>query len=246
MNLATPRVLSAVENLYFVFSVYPLPKWTDPCRHCHSEEDERRLHKAPLRALNGADLRGYMGDALLVWGDSLVFRHFLPRVLELFVNSEEPDLEFFLGPEMVLAKFRYADWLSWPSHEQDAVREFLHALWDAVLIESNEEYLDTESWLCAIAQAEDDLTLYLDDWIAGDSVAKCAVLSQFILSSAVMSGKKAGRNAFWKGRDTQYEQLKLWVRSPNVRTRLACSESQSLDTHLREQIQAAGAMLEMD
>jgi hypothetical protein len=60
---------NAIEGLYTAFSDYPLPKFTDPCLHCHSLEDEAKLRSAPLREIDSDHLRDYAVDALLVWGE---------------------------------------------------------------------------------------------------------------------------------------------------------------------------------
>ena len=46
-----PSLDAAIEELYRVFADYGLPNFTDPCRCCHTEEDERLIHSRPLREL---------------------------------------------------------------------------------------------------------------------------------------------------------------------------------------------------
>ena len=244
MNLATPEVLATVEDLYRTFAAYPLPKSTGPCPCCHSDYDDRQLYEAPLRKLSSARLRNYIDDALLTWGDVPTFKHFLPRIAELFVTSPDPDREL-PDPEIIFSKLRYADWLSWPDPEQAAARHFLRAFWDAVLKDppDGDELTNIESCLCSIAQAESDLQHYLDAWLSGHSLKKCVALSDFILNSGVMVRKKAGRNAFWA--DGQYEQVRAWIRSSAVKTKLKWAETQSSDSDLEEEFRAALSMLEM-
>lgn len=244
MNPATPEVLAAVEELYRVFAAYPLPKWTDPCLHCHSEEEERQLHAAPLRELRADQLRGYAGDALLVWGDVAVFKHFLPRIAEIFVRSSQVSLDL-QDPEMVLSKFRYGQWLGWPEAEQVAVRAFLHALWHAVLAGPplSGGGLDMESWLCSIAQAEDDLDPYLQMWFADDSIAAGVALGQFISDSGVIHRQETGRNAYWDRREEQWKQVRAWIYSEPVLKKLATAERRTTDDEGKGQIQAALSLL---
>jgi hypothetical protein len=100
---------NAIEGLYAASSDYPLPKFTDPCLHCHSLEDEAKLRSAPLREIDSDHLRDYAVDALLVWGDVPVFKHFLPRIFELSVSTPHPAI-VFADPEVMFSKFRHAAW----------------------------------------------------------------------------------------------------------------------------------------
>lgn len=219
--VVTTELLDAVEKLYTTFAVYPLPKYTDPCLHCHSLDEEKMLRSKPLRQLGLDDLRDYANDALLVWGDILVFKYFLPRIFDLYITVADPWLEIS-DPEIVFSKFRHGQWRAWPRAEQDAVEFFLHAVWNDVLKNPpvGGNYVDVESWLCAIGQSEDDLTLYLEQWERDESQSACLALSAFLLSSAIVLSKRCGRNAFWKDRDIQYAQLQTWAKSPAVQEKL--------------------------
>ena len=79
-----PNLQSAIERLYKVFSAHPCPVYTDPCLHCHTVEDDAKLRTRPLRQLSAGELNDYVSDALLVWGGVDDFKHFLPRILELY------------------------------------------------------------------------------------------------------------------------------------------------------------------
>jgi hypothetical protein len=247
MNLATPEVLSAVEGLYSAFRAHPLPKWTDPCLHCHSEDEERELHAAPLRELGAEQLRPYAVDALWVWGGEAEFKHFLPRILEIFVTSPRPTLDL-QDPEMIFGKFRYGHWLRWPEAEQAAVRAFFLALWSAVLADPppGGDYLDMESWLCSIAQAEDDVNPYLQVWHADEEVAANVALGQFICDSGVAHRRETGRNAYWEGRESQYKQIRAWVHSEAMRKKLLRAGARTSDADGKGQIQAALSDLGID
>jgi len=217
----TTELADAVERLYRIFAVYPLPKYTDPCLHCHSSEEEEMLRSKPLQELAWGELKDYANDALLVWGDILVFKHFLPRIFELYMTVANPSLEIS-DPEIIFSKFRHGQWRTWPRAEQDAVEVFLRAVWDSVLKHPplDESYVDIESWICAISQSEDDLTPYFRQWEKDESHPACLALSGFLLCSAIARSKRHGRNAFWTDRDTQYVQLQEWAKSTAVREKL--------------------------
>jgi hypothetical protein len=222
----SPALRDAIEGLYELFAKYPLPAYTNPCRCCHTSDDEASLRARPLRELEAKQLDKYADDALLIWGDVNVFKHLLPRVFELAVTI--PDAAHaFPNHEIVFGKFRYGEWRMWPKEEQAAVERFLHAVWREVLNSPSPEgsFTDTESWLCSIGQCEDDLSPYLDQWVEDDSLSACLELSSFLLSSAVTRTDGRGRNPFWETRDAQYDQLKAWVTSPAVVEKLRLAEA---------------------
>lgn len=213
----TPELRASVEGLYETFSMYSLPKYTDPCLHCHTVEDEAKLHSLPLRQLGVAELRDYAADALSVWGGVNDFKHFLPRIFELLVTLTDPALDL-TDPEILFSKFKSGDWQSWPASEQVAVRTFLHALWAEVLNHPPEadSFTDVESWLCSIAQAEDDLSPYLTQWIEDPRSSASFALSSLLLGSGVARSNSAGRNAFWENREDQYVQVQTWTKTSEV------------------------------
>ena len=208
---------NAIEDLYAAFSKYPLPDDTCPCPCCHSTDVNALLHAAPLRQLQWQHLAGYSTEALMVWGDSDCFKHFLPRIFELVLTDgrNSPD------PERVFGILSYGEWRTWPPAEQHAVEVFLRAVWDSVLKEPPlDRYMGIESWICAISRSEDDLTPYLRQWEMDESHPACLALSGFLLKSAITRSKKQGRNEFWADRDTQYAQVQDWVKSTAVRQKL--------------------------
>jgi hypothetical protein len=232
--MGTPPSLNiAIQGLYEAFSRYPLRQFTDPCLHCHTLEDEAQLHLLPLRQLGAAELRKFAEDALLVWGEVSDFKHFLPRVFELYFDLENPAFEF-TDPEILFSKFRHGDWLTWPAPEQNAVRTFLHAVWAEVLTDPPpiESFTDVQSWLCSIAQAEDDLKPYLVQWTEDPSESSSLALSWMLLSDA-------GRSPFWDRRDDQYDQVQQWKKSPPVAEKLMQSRDLAASETVKNEFEAA-------
>ena len=209
-----PNVQAAIEGLYQAFSAYPSPAYTDPCLHCHTLEEEAKLHSSPLRQLSAADLDTYANDALLVWGTVDHFKYFLPRIFDLYFSVREPRFEF-LDPEILFSKFRHGRWLTWTIREQTAVRGLLQAIWDQVLGDPppSSSFNDVQSWLCSIAQAEDDLEHYLQSWAEDPRLSASFALSSMMLTNAE-------RNPFWDGREAQHSQLQAWLKSQPVVTKL--------------------------
>jgi hypothetical protein len=228
-----PDVQMAVEGLYQAFSAYPSPAYTDPCLHCHTLEEEAKLRSVPLKQLSVADLDTYTNDALLVWGSVDHFKHFLPRIFDLYFSMSEPTFEF-LDPEILFSKFRHGHWLTWTMQEQTAVRELLQAIWDQALGDPppSSSSTDVQSWLCSIAQAEDNLEPYLQTWVEDQRMSASFALSSMLLTNA-------GRNAFWDGRETQYAQLQTWLKSQQVVTKLKTALIRAEGTSATREFEAA-------
>jgi len=119
----------AIGGLYGAFDAYPLKERIDVCPHCELDAAERRLHVRPLRQLTWADLGTYSFKAITSFGDEGDFKHFLPRVLELYVlDHRGAPYSLF----MVCGKLDYAGWTAWPAGEVAAVRRFIDA-WKRLL-----------------------------------------------------------------------------------------------------------------
>lgn len=231
----------SIDGLYEAFSAYPLSDFTDPCLCCHTLEDEAKLHAAPLRQLSAADLENYAYDALLVWGSVSDFKHFLPRLFELYFSETEPQFEF-LDPEILFSKLRHGRWLTWHAQEQSAVRQLLQSLWHEILGNPppSESYTDVQSWLCSIAQAEDDLNPYLKAWLEDPRTSASLALSSMLLSDT-------GRNAFWDQRDPQYAQLQDWQSSEGVVTKLQRALASAESVSAKNEFEAAlGSVNDVD
>ncbi len=241
----TAELEAAIEDLYRAFDFYPLPKFTNPCLCCHSPiEADAKLRSKPLRLLEAEDLRDYASDSINVWGDVPDLKHFLPRILELLVTTETPTYGL-IDPQIALSKLRYARWREWPADEQSSVERYLQTMWRTLLNypPDPDSIDDIEGWLCAIAQCEDDLSVYLGIWIADESLSVSLALSSFLLSSSILSSKNAGRNAFWQGRDEQHRQLSAWVKAPAVKDKLQRVIEHTMDTDLWDNFAAALGML---
>jgi hypothetical protein len=160
---------------------------------------------------------------MTTWGDDYDFRHFLPRILELYALDERLTSQFVDEP-IVLGKLRYGKWLMWPEAERHSVRAYLHSLWESKIEHQFplEDFMPSpiEGWLCAIAQAEDDLRPYLDRWLVNPTFASVSNLSHFVVCDwgKVLRGKLA--NAFWSERKEQSSQVVNWLCGETVRAAL--------------------------
>jgi len=118
-----------IDGLYEAFDAYPLKARLDCCPHCELDAAERRLHLRPLRELTWTELGIFSFRALTTFGDEDDFRHFLPRLLELYAldHAGAPYTLF-----MLFEKLNAAAWTRWPADEVAAIRRFIDA-WKRVL-----------------------------------------------------------------------------------------------------------------
>jgi len=113
------------ERLYEAFASYPLKPRLDACPHCISEDAEASLHALSLRHMDWWDFGIYPFKAITTFGDLDDFKHFLPRLFELYLLRPEQaryDVSIFLS------KLTYAKWHEWPTSEVVAIRAFV-AYW---------------------------------------------------------------------------------------------------------------------
>jgi hypothetical protein len=212
----TLELQTAIESLYTIFASYPLRANTGPCPCCHSAYDEQRLHAKPLRKLSVDDLEDFATGAMLVWGGTDDFKHFLPRIFELAV--EQPDT--FVDPQVALNKLHYGDWRGWPDEEQRGIEHFLTVVWDSVLDSEHDSCdMEVEDWLCGFAQAENHLSPFLDKWIATETDNARLNLAAFIADTDFATSREVP-DGYWRMRSELFWEVAAWVRSDAVKAKM--------------------------
>jgi len=105
------------------------------------------------------------------------------------------------------------------------VRNYLHALWSVERIREVSREFDWEetcdTWLCSIAQAEDVLSPYLQEWLNDPQDEALESLAAFILRSSIVMPGGTGTDGFWENCKAQYEELQRWILSAPVHGKLA-------------------------
>jgi hypothetical protein len=243
-----PQLGSAIETLYLTFSKYPLHADTGACSCCHSSQDELVLHRKPLRALTLKDLSTYAMDAIYTWGAESDFKHFLPRLFELIAEFPRRG-QAFVHPASVFAKLSYessvsSPWFSWPNDERLAISEYFWAVWDAVLNEQPENlpFDGVHGWISAIAQAEPDLTKYLDHWLAASSVTAHRNLAAIISEQGLPNSTKI-TGGYWEGHRRQWQQLVAWLRKSKVKLKLTNGVEKWIDEPFATELFDAASLL---
>ena len=167
---------AAIERLYSSFAQYEPTNIASRSPHAGiSDEKLARLQSRPLRELTVGDLDRYARSAMVTWGDVSEFKHFLPRIFELFVR--EP---FAIDP-LVFEKLDVAEWRTWPKAEQDAVDAYVTALWQWVLTRSPDE-VNAGDLLRGLGLAGYDIERWIDVWRNDRSATATDQLAQFVLN----------------------------------------------------------------
>jgi hypothetical protein len=215
-----PRSNHALEALYAAFCRYQ-GTHVSGGPHCVSFEDSAVLRRAPLRQLGGEVYR-YFSKAMTTWGTEDDFKHFIPRLLELYASSSDAWL--------LCEKLAYARWRSWPEPEQRAVESYLLARWRAKLAEHGpplpgDALLETMVTL-DIDIAPYDLRMKLEVWRSERSRDSARHLARFVLehgAALFWPSVSNGRRSLWQAKPEIAEDVRAWLLEPATRERLEAS-----------------------
>jgi hypothetical protein len=210
--LQTPELAGASETLYRVFRRYELRSNTDACSCHHSERAEQRLHSKPLNKLSCSDLQRYARDVIYTWGTGDDFKHFLPRIFELVTNLADPALDLDTAAS-IFGRLNYESWCStrwrtWRKEEQSVLSDYFEVVWETVLLSDLEDlpFDAAHEWIAAIAQAEHDLSKYLDRWLQADSPNAHRSLAAMIVQQGLPNAKSPS-GGYWAGHREQWNAV---------------------------------------
>ncbi len=131
----------SIENLFITFSQYTTSGIHYCDCGCVDEEDVKKLHSKPLRQLETEDIAVFHGKALYTWGEIEHYKHFLPRVLELYSTKRKLAI---IDLYDIGNKLEFAKWTEWPLNEVQAVKDFIIADWIDFVNDSIVELRDTD------------------------------------------------------------------------------------------------------
>jgi hypothetical protein len=196
-----------------------------------------------LQKLTADDLKEYASDALYTWGGEHDFKHFLPRLLELLVIAKDPGLEL-VDPEALFRKLPYASWRSWPEPEREAISRFMREMWQAALHTEPEDLAwdGVGQWLCALANCEDDMTPYLQTWLAQSCSTAYRNLAKVILELGIPYRTDVPMG-YWEGRRGQWHQLIEWIKSSAVLQEIEAAVERWPDKSFSEELFEAAVFL---
>jgi hypothetical protein len=216
-NVPTDALEDALEALYATFTRYQ-GTHLEGCSHCVSFEDNAALRRAPLRKL-GTELDRYLFKAMTTWGTEEDFKHFVPRLLELYASRTDAWL--------LCDKLAHARWRSWPELEQHAVEHYLLLLWRDKLAKYGPP-LPGDPLLETIVTLDLEIAPYnlrtkLEAWRSEQSRESTRRLSHFVLDHGVAifwSSPSIGRPTLWQARPEIAADVRTWLLEPATRDTL--------------------------
>lgn len=134
-----------VSRMYEVFARYE-NAGEDFCGFCYSQREIKRITRAPVAALDAELGRKLLWEAADHWESANVYRHYLPRLLELLgpPRNVEDCYTLHLSETLIAMGFR-----GWPSEEQTAVLNYLEYI--ASALEGRFDHEDRDEWAAGIA-----------------------------------------------------------------------------------------------
>ncbi|TGE08156.1 hypothetical protein [Hymenobacter fodinae] len=177
------QLQAAIENLYSVFTRYPLnPHMEGSPLHSDLLTWNRTLTTQPLRELSVDHLGIFYFKVMTTWGSVDDFRHFLPRIFDLLATLDTGWEEW-----VALDKLKYGCWQTWPTSEQNAVQDYLLALWNELLT-SESEIADVAfiDYFPAIMNVYPNVKSLLSIWSKFNSPKSIKRLIDFVLRRSEM------------------------------------------------------------
>ncbi len=143
----------AIENLYLTFNKYTTSDMHYCTCGCTDPENVKKLASKKLRELEEEDYSAYHGSALYTWGEIEHYKHFLPRILEVYniLNGRG-----YIGLYDIASKLEYAKWETWDHKEIEAITEFILVDWVEFINEKaseiSEDDLENYSFFLGIGE----------------------------------------------------------------------------------------------
>jgi hypothetical protein len=209
-KIADPsRKLVSIRRLYEVFARYPARPDMPRCEHCATHEEIECICRGPLEEMSDGNLAYYTMHAPHTVGEVVDLKHFLPRIFEIMLCEGGS-----IDAEIVVGKLTHAHWKRWPPVERKAVAAFLAEWWKHLLSQYPAKH-QADDCLCAIAQAEDDLSPFLELWresMNPEAIQHLATVMDSNYSRLMENGLLF--SPWWGERLSQMNQLRDWLLSP--------------------------------
>ena len=207
----------ALDHVYETFKVYSPPRVLEASPLRDPVEILNALTAAPLQMLSVENVESYVISALTTVGNVQDYKHFLPRILELAVESA------LVEPEIIASKLRYAGWHNWPLQEQRTVADVFYTAGNQALNAHPDEYL-ADGWLCGIAILRLDIREILQAWQSAQSAG--ASLQRAHLLTASLFESDLDERGYWSEVDeTTIHTIQKWLLSQEARADLLASRS---------------------
>jgi hypothetical protein len=116
-----------IKNLYETFKKYKLNGKIEKCHcGCISEEEEEKIYSKTLRILEADDIGFYSTKAISTWGNINDFKHFLPRIIEIYRTDKANG---WIDLETIHNKLEEANWKDWNKSEQNIIEKIIEYDW---------------------------------------------------------------------------------------------------------------------
>jgi hypothetical protein len=109
------------------------------CRHCYSDKEIQEITQTPLRELNIDLSRMLLWEPANHWESSTVYRHYLPRLLQVLTSPEVGDLY----PGHVFEVLEGLGFDTWYPDEREAVLSFFAAVLPSLTANEGKEWNDS-------------------------------------------------------------------------------------------------------
>ncbi|HTQ14457.1 MAG TPA: hypothetical protein VMH86_11335 [Rhizomicrobium sp.] len=176
----------ALEAAYKAFSSVPFPRYLETSPLRDGGKILRTLAAAPLRHLTSEQVGPYAGWAITTVGSEMDYRHFLPRILELAVES--PTHLGLMAP-VIAGRITLGNWIHWPARQHDTVLEVFRTAFERAVETHPDEGLSAPEWLCGLAKLGCSIDAHLTFWRNSTSPNAALQLALFArMALEVMAG----------------------------------------------------------
>lgn len=255
MTHVRAELATAIDALYDAFAGYLRPPWFEGCECCWGGPGSAPITDSnghlgtvgvpspggtrPLRDLAADELSNVAAEVPLTAGTLEVLKHYLPRILEIAAGEgfDWPDLEIVLSRLNDDERVGSAPWTTWPEHEREAIRTFLHALWRTALATDGDEYT-VDSALCGIGTIDPDIDWYLDEWLRFERPSAALNFERFLQLNLARIMRGRLWSAYW---DREYapsrqnlEHIITWLRAPATKDAVAAAADRARTERERE------------
>ncbi len=116
-----------IKKLYSTFKLYTTSDMHYCNCGCIDPKDVKKLASKPLFDLEENDFCSYHGSALFTWGNLDHYKHFLPRILEVYYQLKGKGI---ISLFEIAQKLEYAKWKNWDDKEIKVIKDFIFMDWD--------------------------------------------------------------------------------------------------------------------
>ncbi len=206
----TPTLRRLLDQGYEAFAHYrkPTALETSPLRN--PEKLLKRLTSKPLRLLEVEDVHEYAAAALTTVGTVEDYKHFLPRLLDLSVDSA------VVEPEVIALKLKAADWLAWPQNQKHVVEQIFAETCGHAFRQHPDKHF-AGKWLVSLAILNIDLTKLFVEIETSDNDSCALQLAHLILSELPFASDPFEQGYWTEVPGNTLQGTRAWMLSQEIR-----------------------------